>query len=104
MTVYLKRLIDGVFIIHTTFSYHFSKLLQPWTCSECWVSNKSTDDKCIACGKAKQSNGKSVKLADIGAQNNTFTSVFGDRTFKPLSSSGGTVFSLFRDFRISIFR
>ncbi|VDK88023.1 unnamed protein product [Litomosoides sigmodontis] len=65
---------------------------KPWTCSECWISNKSTDDKCIACGNAKQSNGKSVKLADIGSQNNTFTSVFGDRTFKPLSTSGGISF------------
>ncbi|CAG9536051.1 unnamed protein product [Cercopithifilaria johnstoni] len=65
---------------------------KPWTCSECWISNKSTDDKCIACGNPKQSNGKSGKLADINAQSSSFTNVFGDRTFKPLPSSGGISF------------
>uniref|UniRef100_A0A0R3RPF5 RanBP2-type domain-containing protein n=1 Tax=Elaeophora elaphi TaxID=1147741 RepID=A0A0R3RPF5_9BILA len=65
---------------------------KPWTCSECWISNKSADDKCAACGNLKQSNGKSVKLADISAQSSSSTNVFGDRTFKPLPSSGGISF------------
>ncbi|KAL3998699.1 Zn-finger in Ran binding protein and others family protein [Acanthocheilonema viteae] len=65
---------------------------KPWTCSECWISNKLSDDKCIACGNPKQSNGKSVKLADISAQSSSFTNVFGDRTFKPLPTSGGISF------------
>ncbi|VDO39563.1 unnamed protein product, partial [Onchocerca flexuosa] len=62
---------------------------KPWTCSECWVSNKSSDDKCIACCNPKQSNAKTVKLTDINSQNNSSTNAFGDRTFKPLPSSGG---------------
>ncbi|KAM3720686.1 E3 SUMO-protein ligase [Dirofilaria immitis] len=65
---------------------------KPWTCSECWISNKSSDNKCIACGNPKQSNGKAIKLTDISSQSNSFTSVFGDRTFKPLPSSGGISF------------
>uniref|UniRef100_A0A0N4T3Y3 Nuclear pore complex protein Nup153 n=1 Tax=Brugia pahangi TaxID=6280 RepID=A0A0N4T3Y3_BRUPA len=65
---------------------------KPWTCSECWISNKSTDDKCIACGNPKQSNGKGVKLTDINVKSSSLTNVFGDRTFKPVSSSGGISF------------
>uniref|UniRef100_A0A8R1XQN7 RanBP2-type domain-containing protein n=1 Tax=Onchocerca volvulus TaxID=6282 RepID=A0A8R1XQN7_ONCVO len=65
---------------------------KPWTCSECWVSNKSSDDKCVACCNSKQSNDKTVKLTDINSQNNSFTNVFGDRTFKPLPSSGSISF------------
>ncbi|VDM07344.1 unnamed protein product [Wuchereria bancrofti] len=65
---------------------------KPWTCSECWISNKSTDDKCIACGNPKQSNGKGVKLTDISVKSSSFTNVFGDRTFKPVPSTGGISF------------
>ncbi|EFO24411.1 hypothetical protein LOAG_04071 [Loa loa] len=65
---------------------------KPWTCSECWVSNKSTDDKCIACGNLKQSDGENMKQADISTQSSSFTNVFGDRTFKPVPSSGSISF------------
>lgn len=91
-SMYLKYCIDhGV----TTFSWPFLKLLQPWTCGECWIPNKSTDDKCVACGNPKQSNGKSIKLTDISVQSSSLINAFGDRTFKPLPSSGGIPFFIF---------
>lgn len=84
-----------LFVEHfATFLWPSLKLLQPWTCSECWISNKSGDEKCIACGNPKQSNSKSVKLTNISDQSSSFANVFGERTFKPFPSSGGTAFFL----------
>lgn len=55
-----------------------------WSCPDCFVSNKSTDDKCPCCGHVKYSSAAST------------SNVFGSRAFKPaaVSSTGSISFGV----------
>ncbi|UMM10968.1 hypothetical protein L5515_000487 [Caenorhabditis briggsae] len=52
-----------------------------WICPTCCVSNKATDDKCIACSHVKYPSA-------------TSSNVFGNRAFKPSAATGGILFGV----------
>ncbi|CAJ0594341.1 unnamed protein product [Cylicocyclus nassatus] len=54
---------------------------KPWDCPDCMVQNKATDDKCVCCGHVMYKSSQETPSA---------ANVFGDRAFKPPSSTGFT--------------